>query len=63
MLFRSPRLRLAHETHVDRRVSRRFEVQLLPDGSTERQAGSPGLLAAFKRWADLAWPRGTVSLR
>lgn len=59
----TPRLLLARESRVDGRASRRFEVQLLTDGSTERQAGSPELLAAFKRWADPAWRRGTVSLR
>lgn len=59
----TPRLLLARETRLDGRTSRRFEVALLADGSTDKQASSPDLLAAFKRWADPAWQRASVSLR
>lgn len=31
--------------------------------AAERWASTPQLLAAFGRWQDAAWVRGTVSLR
>ena len=57
------KLLLAREARVDGRHRRSFEVATLDGLVTEKQAGTPGLLALFGKWQDPAWKRGTVSLR
>lgn len=59
----APRLLLAREARVDGRLTRRFEVTRLADGSLDKQASTPQLLAMFQRWRDPAWQRQTVALR
>lgn len=59
----TPRLLLAREARVDGRWQRRFEVVTLADLAVERQASTPELLVAFRRWADPAWRSGSVALR
>lgn len=57
------KLLVAREARVEGRSIRRFEVLSLDTLATERYAGTPQVLAAFVRWADAQWRRGTVSLR
>lgn len=59
----APKLLVAREARVEGRSIRRFEVLSLDTLATERYAGTPQMLAAFGRWADAQWRRGTVSLR
>ncbi|MBQ0958251.1 hypothetical protein KAK06_04720 [Ideonella sp. 4Y11] len=59
----SPRLLLAREARADGRWQRRFEVLSAADLTLERQASTPDVLLAFKRWADPAWRSGSVALR
>ncbi|MBQ0931767.1 hypothetical protein KAK07_00435 [Ideonella sp. 4Y16] len=59
----TPRLLLAREARTDGRWQRRFEVVQTADLSVERQASTPDLLLAFKRWADPVWRRDSVALR
>jgi hypothetical protein len=54
---------VAREARADGRLQRRFEVLSLDTLTAERWASTPQLLAAFGRWQDAAWVRGTVSLR
>lgn len=58
-----PRLLLAREARVDGRWNRRFEVAKLPTLTTDKFASTPQILAAFQRFQDAGWKRGTVSLR
>jgi hypothetical protein len=58
-----PRLLLAREARTDGRWSRRFEVAKLPTLTTEKFASTPQILAAFQRFQDAGWKRGTVSVR
>jgi hypothetical protein len=57
------KLLVAREARVEGRSIRRFEVLNLDTLATERYAGTPQMLAAFGRWGDAQWKRGTVSLR
>lgn len=57
------KLLVVREARVDGRSIRRFEVLNLDTLAIERYAGTPQILAAFGRWADAQWKRGTVSLR
>ena len=57
------KLLLAREARVDGRHKRSFEVATVDGLATEKQAGTPSLLALFGKWQDPAWKRGTVSLR
>ena len=58
-----PRLLLAREARTDGKLTRRFEVTRLADGSVDKQASTPQLLAMFQRWQDAGWKRQTVSVR
>ena len=58
-----PKLLLAREARTEGRWSRRFEVARLPTLTTEKFASAPQILAAFQRYQDAGWKRGTVSLR
>ena len=58
-----PRLLLAREARVDGRWNRRFEVARLPTLTTDKSASTPQILAAFQRFQDAGWKRGTVSTR
>ncbi|MGM9491688.1 hypothetical protein [Ideonella sp. YS5] len=58
-----PRLLLARESRTEGRWSRRFEVARLPTLTTDKFASTPQILAAFQRFQDAGWKRGTVSLR
>lgn len=58
-----PKLLLAREARTDGRWSRRFEVAKLPTLTTEKFASTPQILAAFQRFQDASWKRGTVSVR
>ena len=59
----APRLLLAREARVEGRLTRRFEVTRLADGSIDKQASTPQLLAMFQRWRDPVWQRQTVAVR
>ena len=58
-----PRLLAAREVRAEGRQQRRFEVLRLDTLAIDKEAGTPDLLTAFKRWQDPAWKRATVSLR
>jgi len=58
-----PHLLLAREARTDGKLTHRFEVTRLSDGTLDKQASTPELLASFKRWQDPMWKRGSVSLR
>ncbi len=58
-----PKLLLAREARTEGRWSRRFEVAKLPTLTTDKFASTPQILAAFQRFQDAGWKRGTVSLR
>jgi len=58
----APQMLLARETRIAGRLRRNFEVARLDTLTAEKQAGDPGMLAAF-RWQDSAWKRQTVILR
>ena len=58
-----PHVLLAREARTDGKLTHRFEVTRLSDGTVDKQASTPELLASFKRWQDPAWKRGTVSVR
>jgi hypothetical protein len=60
---RSPKMLLAREARVEGRVRRSFEVFNLETLATEKQAGTPRLLALFGQWQDALWKSQTVSLR
>jgi len=57
------KLLVAREAKADGKLQRRFEVLSLDTLAAERWASTPQLLAAFGRWQDAAWVRGTVALR
>lgn len=57
------RLLVVRESRVDGRFKRSFEVLLLKDLSTDRQASQPQYLQLFSRWQDPAWKRQSLSLR
>jgi hypothetical protein len=57
------RLLVARESRVDGRFKRSFEVLLLSDLSTDKQASQPQYLQLFSRWQDPAWKRQSLSLR
>jgi hypothetical protein len=57
------KLLVAREAKADGKLQRRFEVLALDTLAAERSASTSQLLAAFGRWQDAAWVRGTVSLR
>jgi hypothetical protein len=54
---------VAREARGDGKYKHTFELVRLNSLTTERQAGDPKLLGAFRRWQDPAWKRMTVSLR
>lgn len=58
-----PKLLMARESRTDGRWSRRFEVAKLPTLTIEKFASTPQILAAFQRYQDAGWKRGTVSIR
>jgi hypothetical protein len=57
------KLLVAREAKAEGRTVRRFEVMSLASLGVEKFASTPDLLAAFGRWADPQWRRGSVSLR
>ena len=54
---------LVREARDGERLRRSFEILSLDTLNVEKKAGAPSLLAAFGRWQDPAWRRGTVSVR
>ena len=54
---------VAREARVDGRYARSFEVLRLDTLAVARQAGDPGMLAAFQRWQDASWKSETLSVR
>ena len=54
---------VAREVKVDGHYRRRFEVLRMDTLVQDKQANTPGVLAAFGRWEDAAWKRQTLALR
>jgi hypothetical protein len=54
---------VAREARGEGKYKRSFEVVRLDTLATDRQAGDPGNLSAFKRWQDPVWKRETLSIR
>ena len=57
------KLLLAREFRVQGRQRRNFEVLALDTLAVDKQASTPQILAAFAKWQDADWKRGTVVLR
>ena len=61
--FTPDALLVAKESRIQGRYKRNFEVLNLDGYTVKKQASDAGILSAFQKWQDVAWKKGTVSMR